>query len=165
MPTFTDCRTFHDIPEPGAECSDEVAGLLTVLSHGYCVEVGTLMGKGARALSVGATLVDTLDPCQQCWDEREALPANVHCHFMHGVDFTPAVPIDLLFIDSGLTSRDEDFDHLAPFLAPHGLVVIDDAGLVSGATLAAWRSVTLPIGSGVIIARPQRMVNWCPSSP
>jgi predicted O-methyltransferase YrrM len=150
--TAADYRSFHLMGD-ACECTDELAQFLSVIARGYCVDAGTYRGKSARALAVGAQRVDTLDPCPDCWAARPAMPPNVHAHQCLATDFIPSAKLDVLFIDSGLHSRLDDYRHLSQWMAPHGLVIIDDVNVLTP-ELFAGRHAVLPYGSGVLVRRP-----------
>jgi predicted O-methyltransferase YrrM len=119
----------------------------------YIVESGTFDGYTARQLAYGLPRrIDTLDPCGRCWTERPRFGSNIiYAHQCRAMDFIPAEPIDLCFIDSDPSERIAELYHFLPYMRAGGVIVIDDAKHYDlDPTGLRW--VRLPIANGLILA-------------
>jgi hypothetical protein len=147
---------FHSIETDLVEVTGRKLDILEALSSGYVVESGTFMGKAARALAKNANHVDTIDPCDQCWEaDRGFKGLPVTAHHCRGVDFIPTRPIDLLFIDSGF-DRAEEIAHFGPYMAKRGIMAIDDPPLPNiqvALSTMGYNYIYLNIDNGLILVQ------------
>lgn len=145
-------------------CEDEVLAFLRILAFtikpDYVVETGTCYGYSAEALAPFCGRLDTCDPENKLPD---TLPKNVKYHQCSSLEFTPARPIDLLFLDSALELRVREYRHFMPSLSERAVVVIHDTGDTHREFLNEVRDqlrnelefVILPTPRGLLIGRPK----------
>lgn len=119
----------HAEPTTSVLLADLVRAIRPIL----VIETGTYYGNTAsaigRALSENGTghLV-TLETKQHRHRvaARRCRRLPVTCVYGRALDYTPTEPIGLLFIDSSLESRPQEFDHFFPWFKPSTLIVWHD---------------------------------------
>jgi predicted O-methyltransferase YrrM len=130
-----DFWTSNDIDATENEVLDMIHGLVRGLQPQLCIETGTYLGDGTRAIASalernGHGVVHTFETHE---DKVRAAAASlgdlrhrITFHNREVGDWTPPGPIDFAFFDSSFGARKLEFHNLSPFMTERTVVVFHD---------------------------------------